>query len=451
MSHPATPGRPRRIRFRSALARLAGAGLLLSSPVGLAQLGLPRLPSLPVLRPAATLGTDLQPATTLADPATQTLIDARGLAARHLIRNNRATIEADPAGDPIVRAQLLAYAPTESAIQQAVATGFTVLRRLRLEGLDVELVLLQAPANMTTRRALERLLTLDPRGTYDYNHLYMTSGAPGNTDPTPASALPSAGPATNEHFDLGLIDGGINLSHPVFRGMRVASAGCGGTAIATTHGTAIASLLVGAGPHFRGARPGASLLAVDVFCGVATGGAADSVAGALALMAKMRVPIINVSLVGPPNRLLEQVVKALQARGALVVAAVGNDGPSAPPLYPAAYPGVVAVTAVDVRSRVLPEACRGAHVQFAAPGADLLAADAAGGYQRVRGTSFASPIVAGLLSTLLATSGPDTAGALQQLQLQAKDLGTPGRDPVYGFGLVGENLLHNEEITTAAE
>jgi len=451
MPHSATPIRRRWSRLRAGPPVLAVVGLLLFSSEGSAQIGLPALPSLPVLRPTQIVGANLQSATEIVDPTAQALIDARVTAARKLIRDNRATIEADPNGAPILRAEVVAYSPSVSALQQAMGAGFEVLRRQTLEGLEAEIVVLRAPAEMTTRRALQRLRTLDPQGNYDYNHIYMESGAAGADAAGQIPALTPAAPQADEPFDIGLIDGGLNTSHPALRSVRIASSGCNGAVIISAHGTAVASLLVGEAPNFRGARPGASLLAIDVFCGLATGGAADTVANALALLVKKRVRIVNVSLVGPPNRLLEQVVRAVQERGVLIVAAVGNDGPAAPPLYPAAYPGVVAVTAVDARSRVLPEACRGAHVQFAAPGAELIAANATGGYTRVRGTSFAAPIVAGLLSTLLDASGQDSARALQQLQLQAKDLGKPGRDPVYGFGYVGDSLLHNQQITPTAD
>jgi subtilisin family serine protease len=151
--------------------------------------------------------------------------------------------------------------------------------------------------------------------------------------------------------------------------------------------------------------------------------------------------VINVSLVGPPNRLLDAAVASLTRRGFLVVAAVGNDGPSAPPLYPAAYEGVVGVTGLDARRRALPEAGRGPQVDFAAPGAGLAAASARGGYASVRGTSYAAPFVAALLARRLAQPDPALArGALEALAGEAADLGTKGPDPVFGRGGVALDL-----------
>src|SRR5256885_2929783 len=207
------------------------------------------------------------------------------------------------------------------------------------------------------------------------------------------------------------------------------------------HGTAVASLMVGRASAFHGAAPGSALYVVDVFCGLPAGGAVDWVAEAFAWRVREQVPVINVSLGGPPNRTLAGIGQTVLARGRLVVAAVGNDGPAAPPLYPAAWPGVVGVTAVDARQRVLVEALRGAQVKFAAPGADMAAAGPRQGYALVRGTSFASPIVAGLLALELPT--PDESAARQAvaaLAARAVDLRTPGLDPVYGHGLVGADL-----------
>jgi subtilisin family serine protease len=199
-------------------------------------------------------------------------------------------------------------------------------------------------------------------------------------------------------------------------------------------------LILGA-TGIHGSAPAAELFAADVYCGSATGGAIDSVAEALAWLAREHVAVINVSLVGPQNATLGGVVRLMVARGHLIVAAVGNDGPAAPPLYPAAYPDVVGVTAVDARRRVLPEALRGKQVDFAAPGSDMLAAGAPGATTVVRGTSYASPIVAGLLAQKLRE--PDSAAARRALEALARgamDLGARGVDTTYGSGLVGESI-----------
>jgi Subtilase family len=240
---------------------------------------------------------------------------------------------------------------------------------------------------------------------------------------------------------VGLIDGGVDVSHDVFHDIVIHQHGCSGAAVPAAHGTAVASLMIGRSPRFHGAAPGSELYAADVYCGLPTGGAVDAVADALAWLVRERVPVINVSLVGPPNVMLENVVRMVIARGHVVVAAVGNDGPAAPPLYPASYPDVVGVTAVDAHQRALLEACRGRQVKFSAPGADMSAANPAQSYAVVRGTSFASPIVAGLLAE--AVREPDKAAAqraVADLATHAIDLGAPGPDPVYGFGLVGGDL-----------
>jgi hypothetical protein len=429
---------------------------LLLSQLAAAQVGLPsvRLPATPgvtspnlprsgqSLGPEPTLGIELDP---------QHLRQLRSLRVRELLRRHRDVIEADPRGAPIVRGEVLALAPADAVLQTAAAAGFSVVRELRLEALGTRFVVLHAPGS--TARALERLRSLDPAGAYDFNHVYTGSGAPSVPGGTQAAAAPrgalsaDAAPA-DAAGGIGLIDGGVDATHEVFGGLALHQHGCGGHPVPAEHGTAVASLLVGRASAFHGAAPGTALYAADVFCGLPAGGAVDAVAEAFAWLVREHVAIINVSLVGPPNRLLEGIVEGVLARGHIVVAAVGNDGPSAPALYPAAWPGVVGVTAVDARSRVLIEAERGAQVKFAAPGADMAAARLAGGYALVRGTSFAAPIVAGLLVPGL--RAPDKAAADAAIAALARSARHPratGPDPVYGYGLVGTELRHQPALT----
>jgi subtilisin family serine protease len=146
------------------------------------------------------------------------------------------------------------------------------------------------------------------------------------------------------------------------------------------------------------------------------------------------------SVVGPDNAVLAAVVRKVIAQSIVIVAAAGNDGPNAGPLYPAAYPGVVAVTAVDAHEKVLMEASGGDYVRFAAPGADMLAASLGGKYGSVRGTSYASPLVAGLIARLLEKEATaDVEHVVQELAASAAQSGTGRRDRRYAY-LVGMEL-----------
>jgi subtilisin family serine protease len=243
------------------------------------------------------------------------------------------------------------------------------------------------------------------------------------------------------HIRVGLVDGGVDAEHPAFASQRPQLSGCNGHPVPSAHGTAVASLFVGRAAEFHGAAPGAELLAIDVYCGAdVPGGRVRDIVLALGELMGAQVRVINMSVVGPDNAVLAAVIRKVIARSIIVVAAAGNDGPNAPPLHPAAYPGVVAVTAVDAHEKVLMEAGSGEHVCFAAPGADMLAAAPGAMYAAVRGTSYASPLVAGLLARALADENSAADEVVRQLAAAAVDRGKPGRDRRYGYGLVGMDL-----------
>ncbi|MDO8799589.1 S8 family serine peptidase [Phenylobacterium sp.] len=363
----------------------------------------------------------------------QTLSALRGRQVQALIRDHADVIDVDDHGQAVVRGEVLILSPSPQSLAIARKAGFRVGDETRLEGLDLSTVTLTPPAGVPAREAVRRLQALDPQGQYDFNHIYLGAGTAAGEAGVRAAGGGGSG------VRIGLVDGGV-AAHPSLGPVEQRGFAPGGLKV-SAHGTAVASLMVGRSRAFRGAAPGARLLVADVYGGSPTGGSAAIIAQALAWMARSKVPVINVSLVGPPNVTLRAAVAALTARGHLVVAAVGNDGPAAPPLYPAAYPGVVAVTGVDSRRRVLPEAGRGGHVDFAAPGADMAGASSQGGYVALRGTSFAAPLVAGRLA--LDLPEPDKADAdraVATLSRQARDLGAQGADPVYGKGLVAFDL-----------
>ena len=292
--------------------------------------------------------------------------------------------------------------------------AFSIVRSDEVEGVGA-LVVLRAPERMSTRRALRRLREADPTGVYDFDHIHLESGV---APAVIASGQVSAGRGPR----IGLIDGGVGQNAAVVEQRAFSSE----RPVAGQHGAAVAHLLLQA-------APGARLYVADIYGGAQTGGSSAELARALGWLASENVPVVNISLVGPHNRVIETVVSRISTRGVLIVAAVGNDGPAARPLYPAAYDGVIGVTGVDDNERVLIEAGRGPHVDFAAPGMQT--------QPRVRGTSFAAPIVAGLLATELAA--PNQAAAQQavaRLRARARDLGARGRDDIYGEGLVGGNI-----------
>ncbi|MDL2357990.1 MAG: S8 family serine peptidase [Pseudomonadota bacterium] len=377
-------------------------------------------------------------------PAIDELRKLRLAEVGELLRRHRDVLEADPRGAPVVRRELLAWSPSTAGLAAARAAGLAIARE---EGFDgaLRLVVLRVPDDADTAATLARLRALDPDGVYDFNHLYTGSGsgalpaaaaaaATGAGVTAPAGAAPAGAPK------VGLVDSGIDVGHVVFRDAAIARWGCAGVAHPSAHGTAVAALMVGKSARFQGGAPGAALYAADIYCDGATGGSADKIVGALAWLAREHVAVINLSLVGPPNATLERVVGAMVRGGYLLVAAVGNDGPAAPPLYPASYPGVVGVSAVDRQGRALPEAARGPQVMFAAPGNNMLsAAPGAPPFQPVRGTSFAAPLVAALLAGKLAQ--PDQAKAAAALAALARQAGDGASvSNATGYGIVGAAL-----------
>ena len=419
-------------RLVSSLMLCAAAAASWSTPAA-AQLRLPSL-GLPQIGQPGQAGLDnlTRPAERLLDRAVPgDLSRLRLEQVGQLLERYPKLVEPDPRGAPVVRREILASSPSPEALRAALALGMTVLREQRFEELGESLVVLRVPDTLSTAEALERLRVLDPEGGYDFNHIYTGSGGGGGAAPEGAAR---AGV-------VGLIDSGVDTGHPAFEGSTIERYGCAGAVHPAPHGTAVAALMVGRADRFEGAAPGARLYAADIYCDSPVGGSAERIVGALAWMARQKVGVVNISLVGPHNALLGRSVAALVARGHLLVAAVGNDGPAAPPLYPASYPGVVGVTGVDRQGRPLPEAAQGPQVMFAAPGSQMVsAAPGRPPYRQVRGTSFAAPLVAALLATRLPQ--PDRQGAARAIAALAQQAARP--DPAarnaLGLGVVGLEL-----------
>jgi hypothetical protein len=349
-----------------------------------------------------------------------------------LIRSNPATIARDDHGDPARAGEVIVDDPDDALIAGARAAGFTLIEHGTIEGLNISYGRFQAPPGKSLPAAIRALRKLAGKRAVSADQLHFQSGntESGNTGNVAAPAATGALQPVNRPIAgrIGMVDGGVG---PGIAGTITRAGFARGAGMASSHGSAIASLILGA-PGIRASAAGARLWTADVYGNDPAGGSALAIAQALGWLSSARVPVTVISLVGPPNPLLARVAQAVQIRGMIIVAAVGNDGAAAPPAYPASYPGVIAVTGVDGRNRVLIETGQALHLDYAAPGADMLASNAQGHPVAVRGTSFAAPFVAARIAAYY--NEPDRADmttTLRRIDGEARRMG-----PRYGRGLV---------------
>jgi subtilisin family serine protease len=202
------------------------------------------------------------------------------------------------------------------------------------------------------------------------------------------------------------------------------------------HGTGIAGAIA-AHARLMGSAPSAELLAIRAFPSAANGAQSNSyvILKALDYAAQKGARIVNMSFAGPKDTLIERGIDAIAARGTLLVAAAGNAGPKSPPLYPAANPNVIAVSATDAQDHLFPASNRGNHIAVAAPGYEVFLPAPNDNYQVTSGTSFSAAYVSGLVALMLERNAALTPEELRAtLMRTARDLGSPGRDDQFGAG-----------------
>ncbi len=326
-------------------------------------------------------------------------------------------------------------APDQLAALRASNVQIISQRTLSATGLVLVRVVVSEQDDLAGRA--QALLRSLGAAAADRNHLYDERRGPA---PAPAPA-PAPQPGAPRNVSIGLIDTALVKKHPSLSRANIVERDFVESASPrpTAHGTAIASLLVGGERQRPGLLPEARLVAASVFHQgekETTGATTSALVAALDWMSAEGVQVVNMSLAGPPNQVLGAMIDALSRRGMIVVAAVGNDGPSSRMLYPAGFDPVVAVTAVDRRNRIYRWANRGPQVDFAAWGVATPVALPKGGYGEETGTSFAAPIVAAAIAERMARGGVSASAAVQALIQQAEDLGDRGRDDTFGHGLV---------------
>jgi hypothetical protein len=229
--------------------------------------------------------------------------------------------------------------------------------------------------------------------------------------------------ARGEGATVAVIDTGVDVAHPelaarVIEGVDVSGFGNS----PDRHGTAIAGLIAAEADNSLGAygmAPGAKLLAIKA-CQPESKSAtrarcwSSSLAKALDLAIARDARIINMSLAGPDDSIVRKVVDAALAGERLVIAAAGNGGPESAPPFPAAHPGVLAVTAIDSRQRLYAAATRGDFIDLAAPGVEVPVPVPNDTYPgQLSGTSMAAAHASGIAALLL---GKNPAAKSAQLR-----------------------------------
>ena len=256
----------------------------------------------------------------------------------------------------------------------------------------------------------------------------------------PALLPPPVGPASPL---LALVDAQLDTSHPEFAGGNVTS--LGGPPVSIAHGTQTAA--IAAAPKndvgILGIWPGMRALNVplpsEIACADSTAGIGRAVAAGAA--------VINMSYGAPAPCFAEYVqLQLATAKGVTLVAAAGNEfAVGNQPQYPASFPHVLTVAAIDENGKSAYFSNANAAVDLSAPGVGVVTAtpgrlDADGngdGYEAVTGTSFSAPMVAAAAAWVRAVRPQLTVDQVAQvLRLSATDLARRGWDPATGFGLL---------------
>lgn len=365
--------------------------------------------------PSQPGGPGVVPPLAVAPPATR----PRAIAGAFVPDEVLVTIE----GDAATAAEIAAAFGLEIRAQRVSALlGANVVRYGIPDGRPVSLVLAQLAADPRMRERVP-------------NHIYQLQQAAGIISYAFGRIALDADAADGAGIDVAVIDSGLDETHPALAGVIADfyDALPDQPLELRGHGTSVAGIIAGV-DAYRGVAPGARIHIARAFD--LSGSTVDAILDAFEWAVGKDVRIINMSFVGPRNDLFALACRQARARGIVMVAAAGNNGPGAPFAFPAAYDEVIAVTATDENDGLMARANRGRYIHLAAPGVGIIA-PAPGGSDVVTGTSFAAPVVTGVIANLLrAAPGRTPAEIADLLALTAVDLGEAGHDPEFGHGLV---------------
>lgn len=365
-------------------------------------------------------------------------------------RRDSGAFDRDGGGGPaaaVEPGEVLVLDPPARFASAIKRLGFRVIESVDLRSLDMRLVVLKVPRGETVAGAIRILQRGFPALNIEANHRFAAQAGRDRHHARAAMGWPAAPRICGTGLSLGMIDSGVDLGHPALKGRVVEFQSFHrrsrkpGTSV---HGTAVAAMLVG-NRQWGGLLPDASLKAANIFETTRTGREVANGVGllkALNWLTRKRVHVINLSVTGGDNQFLRVAVDRIRRRGVMMIAAAGNWGRDEP-AYPAAYAPVIAVTAVagdGAGNAVYRRANSGSWIDFAAPGVKLWTAVPNGGKVQ-SGTSFAVPFIAAFAAVEVSRTTHLSPSNLRRiLRKDTVDLGQPGKDEVFGWGLVDRKL-----------
>jgi len=243
--------------------------------------------------------------------------------------------------------------------------------------------------------------------------------------------------ADGANITIAVIDSGIDVKHPELANSIAESFDALGSKEGPhVHGTGVAGAIA-AHARLMGSAPAARILAIRAFGKASSGAESTSfvILKGMDYAAAHGAQIVNMSFAGPKDALIERGIAALAGNGIVMVAAAGNAGAKSPPLYPAANANVIAISATDAQDKLFPASNRGGYIAVAAPGVDVFLPAPEEKYQITSGTSFSAAYVSGLAGLMLERNPALKPEELRAILMKtARDLGSPGRDDLFGAG-----------------
>ncbi len=254
------------------------------------------------------------------------------------------------------------------------------------------------------------------------------------------------GISTGKGIRVAVIDTGIDHNHKAMENKILIKSDFVDTDSAEfdVHGTSIAGIIASSSIEngITGVAPDVKIIAAracwkDLSNKAKTLCSSDTLAKAIDYAILNKAQIINLSLGGPKDNILSLLIRKADNAGIVIVAAAGNGGPSGEPVYPAALTEVIAVSATDSNDKLYESSTRGAYIDMAAPGVEILSPAPGNSWQVVSGTSMAAAHVTGTIALIL-QENPE----LSPFQIKALlgstslDLGEKGKDKEFGEGRI---------------